>query len=521
MSKYLELAEDRYENEMYEEAAMFCDKQIRLGENLPNAYYQKAKAMFKLSERNDDAETLQASLSLINEAITLNDKQDKFFDLSGDINLALNRLKRAEFDYSQAIELKPTALNYYSRGLFYAKTDKHELAVKDYKKAIELNPDDVDFFTELGDSLFELDQYEQAIFYIDKALSIEEIPYLYFLKGLSLANIRNYEHGIENIKKAIELETTDVDIAAYYTILSYIYTMIPPSEIEQDKANSEKLSYEKEFSLHNYEKNISYKNYNIAINYTKKAIEFFPENDDYYFFLAKNYNDIDDYANEIEVYNKLEEMDPDNDDIYFRRGKCFYWLNNFEKAISDLSKAIEMKPDNFTAYYFRGISMINLESKLIGISDICFAAKNEDYHALKYLQDNYDEDEIKNMLASTKKYEDCSEEKETSEKAKEINSEEDTDSKGVIFDEKTIDDFCKACKKQFHEKKYKEIISACNAVIKNCNVEHEKIYNLKAAAEIMLKMYDEAEKDCQKALLLNPDFKPAKINLNIIQNRNI
>ena len=37
----------------------------------------------------------------------------------------------------------------------------------------------------------------------------------------------------------------------------------------------------------------------------------------------------------------------------------------------------------------------------------------------------------------------------------------------------------------------------------------------------MLKMYDEAEKDCQKALLLNPDFKPAKINLNIIQNRNI
>ena len=185
MTNYLEMANEKILNKKYDEAIELCDKQIELGEDLANAYYQKARAFYKLYFEDKDIDFLQASLSLINEAITLNDKNDEFFGLSGDINWELTRNKRAEFDYSQAIEIKPSAYNYYSRGLLYSGVEKFELAAKDFKKALELEPDDVDYLQELADSLNELDQFDNAIFYYKKALSINQSYYLYFNIGCS------------------------------------------------------------------------------------------------------------------------------------------------------------------------------------------------------------------------------------------------------------------------------------------------------------------------------------------------
>lgn len=497
MTNYLEMANEKILNKKYDEAIELCDKQIELGEDLANAYYQKARAFYKLYFEDKDIDFLQASLSLINEAITLNDKNDEFFGLSGDINWELTRNKRAEFDYSQAIELKPSAYNYYSRGLLYSGVEKFELAAKDFKKALELEPDDVDYLQELADSLNELDQFDNAIFYYKKALSINQSYYLYFNIGYAYRELRKYKEAIKYLEKAIEL---DPQIPEGYSTLAYVYTMLPPDKIERIIAKNKRMSYHKEFALYDYERNISYKNYNIAIDYMKKAIELDPQNDSFLWFLAKKYNEIDDYSNEIEIYNKLEKICPKDDDVYFRRGKSYYWSNNFENAISDFSKSIEIKPNNFSAYYFRGMARKKLDDDLLAIGDICFAAKNNDDSAIQYLNNNYDNDEVETMLSTTEKYQEICKQQD------ELKKDES----------ETLNELYEAGKKIFEQQEYNELLQLCENAISEYEIKNEKIYNLKAAAEIMLQKYDDAKKDCEMALYINPKFEQAKINLNLI-----
>lgn len=501
MENFLEMASEKILNKEYDEAIELCDKQIELGEDLANAYYQKARAFYKLYIIDKDLEYLQAALSLINESITLNDNDDEFFSLSGDINMDFGRNKRAEFDYSQAIELSPTAYNYYSRGLLYSKEERPELAIKDFKKAHELEPEDIDYLKELADSLSELDQFEQAIFYLDKALEIEEDSFTYFLRGLACGELRKYKEAIENMKKAIELEAGDKVVSAYYASLANLYTKLPKEKTEREIEKGNSLHYYEEFQLYDYDKNISYKNYDIAINYMKKAIETDSNYENYYWLLAKIYNDIDNYGEEIKIYNKLEEMCPENSEVYFRRGKSYYRSNNFEKAISDLTQTIEIQPDNFSAYYYRGRARKKLDDDLLAIGDICFAAKNDDCNAIDYLNDNYEKREIKSMLATTEKYQ------EIYQKEEELKNEQN----------KILEELYKKGKEIFEQQEYDELLQLCENAISEYEIENEKIYNLKAAAEIMLEMYNEAQNDCEKALLLNPNFKQARINLNLIR----
>lgn len=502
MSEFSKLIDEKILYEKYNEAINLCDKQIERGEDLANAYYQKATAIYRLSLKNEEYKTFenyQVALSLINEAITINDNVSKYFCMSGHINSVMKRYKRAEFDYSQTIELEPSAFNYYYRGLLYQETEKYELAVKDYKKAHELEPDDIDYIQELADSLYMLDQFEQAILYYNKAIEIEdEDCVLFFRRGCAYRGIREYKKAIKDLERAIELNPQE---DSYYAELADVYYHMPSDETERKIVQNSSLSYHKEFSFYNYDNsnNSSFKNYNLAIDYLKKAIEL-NEEESYFWYISGICYNIGNYADAIDTYNSLEEICPDDSDVYFFRGKSYFYSNNFESAITDLNKTIEMQPDNFRAYYFRGMARKKLEDNLLSIGDICFAARNDDSAALEYLHDNYDDDKVEKMLSTTKRYEEiCKEQEKLKSKQTEF-----------------LDKLYERGKEIFEQKEYNVLLKLCENAISKYEIEHEKIYNLKAAAEIMLEMYSEAQDDCEKALSLNPDFKLAKVNMDLI-----
>lgn len=501
MDNFLDLAEKKISEKEYKKAIELCDKQIALGEDLPNAYYHKAKAFYELATDDENlnrkSDDIKAALSLINQAITLNDKKDDFFLLSGDINCELKRYKRAEFDYSQAIEIKPTDYNYYVRGKFFSELEKYELAVKDFTEVIKIYPNDYESFQELAYCWLQLDQFEKAIFYYDKAIQEEEREDFYFFRGVCFKNLRQYKNAIEDIEKAIEINP---EFRTFYVELANAYSSLPSEKTEQKIANSKCLSYDKEFSLYKQGNNVSYKNHIIAINYLKKAIEMDPQDVSTYWDLTDRYEEIEDYTNANLIYDKLEKMTPEDADIYYFRGKNYYYLNNLEKAIGNFNEAIEIEPDFFAAYFFRGKTRKQLDEDLLSIGDICFAAKNGYSLAKEYLEDNYDKNQIETLLSTTKQYQEVCDKKEKLEEER----------------NKIVDNLYNEGKNLFAEKDYDTIIDFCEkAIAKDMN--HEKIYNLKAAAEIMLKKYDDAEKDCEKALSINPQFQEAKTNLNLIR----
>lgn len=498
---FLDLAEKKISEKEYKQAIELCDKQIALGEDLPNAYYQKARAFYELATDDENlnrtSDDIKAALSLINQAITLNDKKDDFFSLSGDINWELKRYKRARFDYSQAIEIRPTDYNYYMRGKLFSDLEKYELAIKDFSKAVQICPNDADYLQELAYCLFQLDQFEKAICYYDKAIQEEEREDFYFFRGICFKNLRQYKNAISDIEKAIEINP---EYRMFYIELANAYSSLPSEKIEQEIANSNDLSYEKEFSLYKQENNVSYKNHIIAIDYLKKAIEMDSQDISTYWDLTDRYEEIEDYVNANLIYDELEKMTPEDADVYYFRGRNYYYLNNFEKAIENFNEAIEIEPDYFAAYYFRGKSRKHLDEDLLSIGDICFAAKNGYSYAKEYLEDNYDKNQIETLLSATNKYQEICDKKDKLEDKR----------------NKIIDKLYDEGKRLLAEKDYDTIIDFCEKAIAT-DMNHEKIYNLKAAVEIMLKKYDDAEKDCKKALSINPQFKEAEINLNLIR----
>ena len=93
--------------------------------------------------------------------------------------------------------------------MYYAKTNDIDKAMKDIDKALELYPLAV-FYTVKGEFYYNLEDYKHCIEYIDKALesnlSLSFKPAsAYYMKGLALYKLLEYEKAIENFTKAITL----------------------------------------------------------------------------------------------------------------------------------------------------------------------------------------------------------------------------------------------------------------------------------------------------------------------------
>ena len=206
MSNYLEEAKEKYENCGYEEALELCNKQIELGSELDNAYRLRCLIKFELAyDKENETEILYDALKDIRKYIEYNpnngsgyftssiiqerleDYEDAIISINkgleyscndenyyvqrADICAKLNRKKEAAADYTTAIEISPTSDNYIKRGDFYKDIEDYESAKNDYISAINIEKNKADGLIELADIYAELDQYEDAIIYYNKATS--------------------------------------------------------------------------------------------------------------------------------------------------------------------------------------------------------------------------------------------------------------------------------------------------------------------------------------------------------------
>ena len=65
--------------------------------------------------------------------------------------------------YKQSLAIKPDYNEvYFNLAKLYKKIGKYDLAVQNYNKLLQINPDDAYVLTELGVSLREQDEIEQA-----------------------------------------------------------------------------------------------------------------------------------------------------------------------------------------------------------------------------------------------------------------------------------------------------------------------------------------------------------------------
>ncbi len=328
------------------------DKSIELNSNLPEVYCTKGNTLYNLERYQ--------------EAI---DCYDKVIEIDPNYSIAIEN-KNNLIKKIQDEEKKLKANEYFNKGLNEADLNmKLEL----FDKSIELNIDFTDAYLAKGNTLNNLERYQEAIECYNKVIEIDQNDTIaintknnliqkiqdeenklkandYFNKGL---NETDDKIKIDLFNKSIELNSnvsdvylakgnTLIDLEKYHEAIQ-CYNKV----IQMNPNNSSEAIYNKGEALYHLNK------YQEAIKCYNKALESNPNNSDIYNDKGNALYNLDKYIESIECYNKSIELKP-NESYYFNKGFALIKLKKFQDAIECFNKAIELNPDNSIAYFNKG-----------------------------------------------------------------------------------------------------------------------------------------------------------------------
>ena len=412
---YLAKAKKNLEKEKYHEVISFCDKALKINNDLPEAYSFKGNALYNLGAYNDAAESFshaiekepneaehyydrswsycnmdkyEDSIIDINKALEIEPKTSSFYYDRGRFEYWAERYKDAVISFTKGIELKPTenkylfransymaleefdlaladfnssieidpefAKAYYRRGILYKKMELLENAARDFKKAIELDPKCDEAMTELGFIHIQMGK-KDAMKYFNKAIKINPCAGNYFSRVAARAKMLKRQNAIENFASG---KVTKDDC---YADCTFNEKQAKDDIKDLDKA----IAFEPDDTYY-YSLRISrykyLKQYENALADYEKLIELEPEEEEFYLEMAYCKYNTDKFAEAIEEIDAyLKMVDGSGDDfLYQTRGNANYELGNFEEVLKDLSKSLVLK-ETADSYYYRGLVNFRLQ----------------------------------------------------------------------------------------------------------------------------------------------------------------
>ena len=265
-----------------------------------------------------------------------------------------------------------------------------------FEKVLEVNPNDTEALNNLGGSLSELGNDEEAIEYYDKAISIDpfNIEALYN-KGLALYNLGRYEEANKYLDTVLRmdpnnigaLDTKGLSLAAlgfYHAAIGYYDRVL---EIDPNNLGS---LYNKGFAL------VDLKNYPEAIRYYKMVIMMDPDNLKTLVELGNTLLKMENYAESIEYYDRALEIDPTNVDVLVNKGVGFYNLNVTNYALHYFDKALQFDPYDIAALNNKGSALMSQKNY----------SEAKEYYTKVLKIDPDDPDGLNNKLKAISKIED-------------------------------------------------------------------------------------------------------------------
>lgn len=148
------------------------------------------------------------------KAIHINQNYAESYLLRGWIHQLQRNLKKAESDFTKAIELDPIAKAYQYRSQLYYYAGQVGLALKDMEKALSFDLQDEHSLLWLGKLYFEKDEFEKAIGYLNQVIVIENSDETYLIsayryRGISFKSMNNYKKALEDFDMLIKMEPND------------------------------------------------------------------------------------------------------------------------------------------------------------------------------------------------------------------------------------------------------------------------------------------------------------------------
>jgi tetratricopeptide (TPR) repeat protein/S1-C subfamily serine protease len=278
----------------------------------------------------------------------------------------LRRDKEAVLAFDEAIKLKPSFvyLAYYGKGLALGRQEKYQESVNAFKQATSYKPDFAAALRQQSVVYRELNQLEQALVAIDKAIQIQsknpnqaKNPNLYNEKWVVLEGLKRYALALSAIGEAIKLSPR----AAFYSNRGNLYALQQKWELalaDYNKATDINPNYVEAYinrgSLYFDQQKLE-----LALTDFNKAIARNPQLANAYYNRGNLYSKQQKRDLALADYNKAIDINPNYVEAYINRGNLYSKQQKWDLALADFNKAIDINPRYADAYYNRG----NLYSK--------------------------------------------------------------------------------------------------------------------------------------------------------------
>lgn len=262
---------------------------------------------------------------------------------------------------------------YFERGMLLDGLEIDSLALKDYKKAISLDSNRAEYYSAIGDMLFEHKDLDASVMWLERALKVNPGDKTAHLK---LAKLFLY---IEEYNKALTEINTVLRQDVYHPEGYYLKGMVYKSLSDTSKAISSfltALQVRPDYRDAMIQLGIMYgmKGDPIALKYydnayTLDSIDVFPlyargvfyqDKGDYemakqeyinailkdrnytstYYNLGYVYMQQDSLEKAFRQYDILTKLDPTDPEAYFNRGLCYELMKKREEAIIDYKQAL-------------------------------------------------------------------------------------------------------------------------------------------------------------------------------------
>jgi tetratricopeptide (TPR) repeat protein len=215
---------------------------LKMLENRAYAYYMQKKhqqaindyqELQKLDSSRNDIKTYIVTLLLENEQLEIaketalqilkqQPNQSEVWNSLGNYYYHRMQVDSAVAAYTQAINIKPSAMYYYNRANVYSQNNHLTSAIEDYNKAIMLDSLQPDYYLNRAITYYKTKNYLKSLADFNRAISLNPGNKNYYINRATLyVSLNEANFAIADLNKALEIDPNDAEVLIRRSYLYY------------------------------------------------------------------------------------------------------------------------------------------------------------------------------------------------------------------------------------------------------------------------------------------------------------
>ena len=326
-------------------------------------------AMKNLAELYYNNKQKESALKLYKQLVTyIDDEIEKveYYEIIAGIYFVYGEYSKATNLYKKVLEHKPDNVDVIKElRRIYVKQKDTENVLYYSRKLIELVPDEYIYYEEIIDLLLHLKEYNEALKYAEKALTLSETD-VFEIKNL-IARIYIYtgrtDESIALLNESIISDPTNIKL---FQTLALAHCMNKDFEMAKKVCN-DSIDIAMPSDMKNIHHNISAIYAEEAVYLLEQgkttdafakfsdALKYNNENPDIYYKLAQANSTVKNYSEAIRQCKRAVEIAPEVSLYYETLGDIYYELQNYIDAKKHYKEAVAIDPKNVRAQAYLGI----------------------------------------------------------------------------------------------------------------------------------------------------------------------